>query len=84
MGLALWVRKPADMPYTMSVQTLLKIICEKKGGQVPEGALALAYEKVLVRLKELAELKGVILIVGYVLLIAAVASLFLGLVLRLG
>jgi hypothetical protein len=46
--------------------------------------LALAYEKVLVRLKELAELKGVILIVGYVLLIAAVASLFLGLVLRLG
>lgn len=84
MGLALWVRKPADMPYTMSVTTLLHIIGEKKGAQVPEGALALAYEKVLVRLKELTEIKGVVLIVGYVLLIAAVALLFLGLVLRLG
>jgi hypothetical protein len=84
MGLALWVRKPADMPYTMSVSTLLKIIGEKKGDQVPEGALALAYEKVLVRMKELAETKGVVLTVGYVLLIAAVALLFLGLVLRLG
>lgn len=84
MGLALWVRKPADMPYTMSVTTLLKIVGEKKGAQVPEGAVALAYEKVLVRLKELTEIKGTVLFVGYALLIAAVVLLFLGLVLRLG
>jgi hypothetical protein len=84
MCLALWVRKPVDVPSTMSVQTLFKIIREKKGDQIPETALALAYEKAMVRLKELGRLKGIVLVFAYALLIAAIGLLFLGLSFRVG
>jgi hypothetical protein len=84
MSLALWVRKPADVPYAMTVQTLFKIIKEKRGDQIPETALALAYEKVLVRLKELGKLKGYMLWIGYILIIISIALLFFSLIFRVG
>jgi len=84
VSLALWVRKPADMPYTMTTQTLFKIIREKKGDQIPETALALAYEKILVRLKERGIFKGKMLVIGYILILIVIGLLFLGLVVRCG
>jgi len=82
--LAIWVIKPTEWPYTMSVQTLLGIIKEKRGDQIPEAALALAYEGVLVRLGELGMFKGKMLWLGYVLVIISIALLFLGLIIRGG
>ena len=80
MVLALWVRKPADVPYPMTLQNLFKIIKEKKGDHVPETALALSYEQVLARLKELGKFRAKILYVGYALIIVSIGFLFLGLV----
>jgi len=84
MALALWVRKPADVPYPMTLQNLFKIIKEKKGDHIPETALTLSYEQVLVRLKELGKLRAKILYVGYALIIVSIVLLFLGLVVGVG